>query len=47
MDKPVVISLVVPVYGVERYIAEFARSVFGQSYPHIQYVFADRSVTAR
>lgn len=49
MDKPVVISLVVPVYGVERYIVEFARSVFGQSYPHIQYVFVndgtkDRSI---
>lgn len=41
MSKPVVISLVVPVYGVEKYIAEFAESVFSQSYPHIQYVFVN------
>lgn len=36
-----VISLVVPVYGVEKYIADFARSVFGQSYPHVQFVFVN------
>ena len=41
MNKDIVISLVVPVYGVEKYIAEFARSVFGQSYPHVQFVFVN------
>ena len=39
--KNITISLVVPVYGVEKYITEFARSVFGQSYPHVQYVFVN------
>lgn len=41
MKKDIVISVVVPVYGVEKYIAEFARSVFSQSYPHVQYVFVN------
>lgn len=41
MRKSPVISLVVPVYGVEKYIAEFARSVFSQSYPYVQYVFVN------
>lgn len=41
--------MVIPVYGVERYIAEFADSVFGQSCPGIQYIFVndgtkDRSI---
>ena len=49
MEKPIVISLVIPVYGVERYISEFAESVFSQSYPYVQYIFVndgtkDRSV---
>lgn len=37
----ITISLVVPIYGVEQYIAEFANSVLSQSYPHIQYVFVN------
>ncbi len=41
MQKGIKISLVVPVYGVERYIAEFARSVFSQSYQNVQYVFVN------
>lgn len=40
-ENIVTISLVVPIYGVEQYIAEFADSVLGQSYPHIQYVFVN------
>lgn len=39
--KNVEISLVIPVYGVERYIVDFARSVFGQSYPYVQFVFVN------
>ena len=44
-----IISLIIPVYGVELYIAEFADSVFGQSCPDIQYIFVndgtkDRSI---
>lgn len=49
MEKNISISVVVPVYGVEDYIAEFARSVFSQSYPYVQFVFVndgtrDRSI---
>lgn len=40
MNK-ITISLIVPIYGVETYIAEFAHSALGQSYPHIQYVFVN------
>lgn len=47
--KGPVISIVVPVYGAEPYIAEFAESVLGQSYPHLQFIFVndgtkDRSI---
>lgn len=41
MKKPVEISLVIPVYGVEQYIAEFACSVFSQNYPNVQFVFVN------
>ena len=49
MEKPAVISMIIPVYGVEQYISEFADSVFGQSCPDVQYVFVndgtrDRSI---
>lgn len=40
MSKPL-ISIVAPVYGVEKYIARFAESVLGQSYPHLQFVFVN------
>ena len=40
MNKPT-ISLIVPVYGVERYIAFFADSVLGQSYPYMQFIFVN------
>lgn len=39
--RPIVISLIVPIYGVEKFIAQFADSVLGQSYPHIQYIFVN------
>ena len=41
MDRPVTISVIAPVYGVEKYIVEFADSVFSQSYPHLQFVFVN------
>lgn len=41
VNHPVTISLIVPIYGVEKFIAEFADSVLGQSYPHIQYIFVN------
>lgn len=49
MNTDLTISLVAPVYGVERYIERFAESVLGQSYPNIQFVFVndgtkDRSI---
>lgn len=41
MPENITISLIAPVYGVEKYIEEFARSVFGQSYPYVQYIFVN------
>ena len=41
MKNPVTISLIIPIYRVEKYIGRFAESVFGQSYPHIQYIFVN------
>lgn len=35
------ITVLVPVYGVEKYIAECAHSLFRQTYPDIEYVFCD------
>lgn len=39
--KDPVISIIAPIYGVEKYIAAFAESVLSQSYPHIQFVFVN------
>ena len=41
MKNPVTISLIIPIYRVEKYIGRFAESVFGQSYPYIQYIFVN------
>lgn len=38
MKEPITISLIAPVYRVEKFIGRFAESVFGQSYPHIQLI---------
>lgn len=35
------VSVIVPIYGVEPYIAQCARSLFAQTYPHIQFIFVD------
>lgn len=34
-------SIIAPIYGVEKYIAEFAESVLGQTYDNIQFVFVN------
>lgn len=35
------LSFVVPIYGVEQYIRQFAESVFNQTYEGVQYVFVN------
>ena len=35
------VSLLVPVYGVEKYVARCAESLFGQTYNDLEYVFVD------
>ena len=35
------VSIIVPVYGVERFIGVFAASLFGQTYRDLEYVFVD------
>ena len=35
------ISLLIPIYGVENYIEQCARSLFSQSYTSIEYIFVD------
>ena len=40
MMKPRV-SIIVPIYGVERYIERCAKSLFEQTYPNIEYVFVN------
>ena len=36
-----IVSICVPVYGVEKYIERCARSLFNQSYDNIEYIFVD------
>ena len=35
------ISILTPIYGVEKYIEQCARSLFEQSYASIEYIFVD------
>ena len=35
------VSLIVPIYGVERYIRQFAESALGQTYADMQFVFVN------
>lgn len=41
------VSLLVPVYGVEKYIEKCARSLFGQTYPDIEYIFVNDATPDR
>lgn len=41
MSSPITISIVAPIYGVEKYIGRFADSVLGQTYEHVQFVFVN------
>ena len=41
MSKNYLISVVAPIYGVEKYIEKFARSVLSQDCADVQYVFVD------
>ena len=34
------VSLIVPFYGVEKYIAECAESVLSQTYPDIEFIWS-------
>ena len=36
-----VVSLLVPVYNVEKYVEQCARSIFGQTYPNLEIIFVD------
>lgn len=39
MDK--LVSIVIPVYGVEKFIDQCARSLFEQTYGNIQFIFVN------
>ena len=38
---PASVSIIVPIYGTERYIAECARTVLGQTWPYTEFIFVD------
>lgn len=37
----ITVSILTPIYGVEKYIEQCARSLFEQTYAHIEYIFVD------
>lgn len=39
--KDILVSIVVPIYGVEKFIVQCARSLFEQTYDNIQYIFVN------
>ena len=44
-NKYPLVSVLVPVYNVEAYIARCARSVLGQNYSNIEFIFIDDGCT--
>ncbi|MBR5257114.1 MAG: glycosyltransferase family 2 protein [Bacteroidales bacterium] len=40
-DNMPLVSVIVPMYGVENYIARCAGSLFAQTYPNIEFIFVD------
>lgn len=41
MQVEMKISIIAPIYGVEKYITKFADSVLSQSYPNIEFIFVN------
>ena len=41
MSKKPTISVIAPIYGVEKYIVQFAESLLGQTYDNIQFIFVN------
>lgn len=41
MSEPYKVSILVPVYGVEKYIERCARSIFEQTYHNLEIIFVD------
>ena len=46
-DKLPLVSVIVPVYNVERYIEQCARSIFEQTYPNLEIIFINDCSTDR
>ena len=49
MRTKCILSIIVPIYGVERYITQFVQSLLGQTYTNVQFIFVndgtkDRSI---
>ncbi len=44
LDNPLV-SILVPIYNVEKYLERCARSVFEQTYTYLEFVFVDDGCT--
>lgn len=40
-SEPYLVTIIIPVYNVSKYIARCASSLFEQTYPNIEYVFVD------
>jgi len=41
MERQPLVSVIVPVYGVEAYIGQCARSILAQTYPHLECIFVN------
>ena len=41
MESPIRVSILMPIYKVEHFIGKTLKSVFSQTYPHIDYVFVN------